>query len=220
MALPIEDKNSIFKAIDAAGLDPSEFEGPVDVKGEIHFRHQPSGSYFNIGRRQRNSKTRRIVQHVGEGPRNRFDTVDWLSRMRQWLEDLKRHLDTPDLWADLRSLGKVVNGEIIPEEQNTQFTPDEQHDLRKLLEQAAAEARDRFDLSDEEQRDLAQRVEHYAEDAKVRKKIDWHNGLASGMLGDAFNELLPLHAVKHILEAVFGVVLHLHGGGPPILGLG
>lgn len=103
--------------------------------------------------------------------------------MRQWLEDLKRHLDTPDLWTDLRSLGEVVNGEIAPEEQNTPFTPDEQHEIRELLERAATEALDRFDLSDEEQRVLAQRVEHYAEDTKVRKKIDWRNGLTSGMLG-------------------------------------
>lgn len=40
MTLAIEEKNSIFRAVDDAGLDPTEFEGPVDAKGEIHFTHQ------------------------------------------------------------------------------------------------------------------------------------------------------------------------------------
>jgi hypothetical protein len=104
-------KNEIYKAIQTVGLDPRNFD-LTDAGAEVSIKERSSASCF-IVRRESGYYVGQYV--VGDGQVWPYSPRSWdalLQRISGWLEEARRDLDTPDLWAECarRSMATRVSG--------------------------------------------------------------------------------------------------------------
>jgi hypothetical protein len=118
-------RNDIFAAVVAGGLDPIECDLTSDAD-DSKVNHIPSGSYLTF------SYASGVFNGSGwipDGPRVGFQSPNWsfvVDRVKYWAEEVKQTLELPDLWAELRR-GMEFLGEVQGiSSANTPFTPAEQ----------------------------------------------------------------------------------------------
>jgi hypothetical protein len=115
--------NFIVKAIQGVGLDPRHFD-LADDDGEIRIKHKWSPSCFTI-----RSKGASLVALyvVGDGPEWPIGEQSWLTlppRIDYWLKEVKRDLETPDLWAELQRDDRLLFRATFDDvTENSSFTP-------------------------------------------------------------------------------------------------
>jgi hypothetical protein len=120
------------QAIQAVGLDPRDFD-LTDSGTEVQIKHKRSKSIFIIGGGPGHYVGRYVV---GDAPDWPYDAYSWqasTTRVSTWLQEVKRDLETPDLWAELRRevhLLGVGSNEVT---ENTLFTQDEQKQIAERL---------------------------------------------------------------------------------------
>lgn len=98
-------KNDIFKILEQAGLNPSDFRwGEVTVHGEIRLWHDQSGYFieFSYWKKQECyfitcSPSKQLAEQSFQ--LNIWDAV--LNVVKIWALCLKKEIDTPDLWAQM-----------------------------------------------------------------------------------------------------------------------
>lgn len=94
-------RNAIFKAIDDAGLDLNDFELDNEVD-EARVSLRGSESAFVL---RRDGSAYSGTELVGEWPPREFNVYIWPAvkqRVTGWLDKVKRDLETPDPWTELR----------------------------------------------------------------------------------------------------------------------
>ena len=94
-------RNDLVEAIQAVGLDPRDFD-LTDSGTEVQIKHKRSKSIFIIGGGPGHYVGRYVV---GDAPDWPYDAYSWQASTRSvstWLQEIKRDLETPDLWAELR----------------------------------------------------------------------------------------------------------------------
>ena len=175
-------RNDIFQAIQAAGIDPTEFDLQDDGV-EVRIKHQWTDSCFTIGGGPGHYVGRWIV---GDGPDWPFDAYSWTAmptRMRDWLAQVKPDLETPDLWAELqRGVGLLgANFEDLTE--NAPFTLDEQRVIAERLQELAEGMRRTYSLSETQMWVLKAKLDYLVEAAGRLGRIDWRNAFAGAILG-------------------------------------
>jgi hypothetical protein len=102
-------RNNIFEAIQAAGLEPREFD-LNDSGTEVRIKHKSSGSCLTV-RRESGYYVGRSV--VGDGHVWPYGPCGWqtlMPRLSRWLEEVKQDFETPDLWAELQRETKLLEG--------------------------------------------------------------------------------------------------------------
>ena len=132
-----QHKNDIFKAIQAVGLDPNEFD-LEDLDDEVQIKHKRSASYFIV----RSEIGYYVGQYlVGDGvvwPTNPTSWQTLMPRISRWLEEVKQDLDTPDLWAELKREAQLLGADSSVVTENTAFTVDEQREVARRLKELGA----------------------------------------------------------------------------------
>jgi hypothetical protein len=85
---------------------------------------------------------------VGDNPARESEAFSWAKveeLVRRWADEVKRDVDTPDLWADLERDGEILTGARFVDVDNTPFTLDEQAEiavrLREIIEFAKTPTR-------------------------------------------------------------------------------
>jgi hypothetical protein len=126
-------KNDIIEAIAAGGLDPPECELAED-DSEVRVLHVPSGSTFTLGGVAGNYTGNRVVgTSTLSSP---FDASTWATvpeKVERWARDVKRDVDTPDLWAEVQRAREILADVSYEEAENTAFTPAEQAEIATRL---------------------------------------------------------------------------------------
>jgi hypothetical protein len=105
-------QNRIIEAIQVAGLDPREFD-LVNEDAEFKIKHKSSESFLNVGDGPGLYGGRFVV---GDAPSWAYEAYTWqalLSRVSNWIEDVKRDLEMPDL-AELYKLKTGASRESEP----------------------------------------------------------------------------------------------------------
>jgi hypothetical protein len=136
-------RNAIFKAIQAAGLDPKEFDLD-DSDARVQIKHKWSNSCFIVGEHYVGYRI------VGEGPDWRYEVHSWeplLSRVSTWASEVKLDLETPDLWAEMQREIKLLRAASDDLTGNTPFTLDEQKEIARRLQELSEHARTTYALS-------------------------------------------------------------------------
>lgn len=106
MVLTKVQRNDVFRAVEAGGLDPSECE--FGYSGNNGFlRHDPSRSTFNIGGDGHDHYMGQV--EVGDNKPEMYGAGDWdgvLPHIERWASEVKRYIEIdaeiPDLWEELR----------------------------------------------------------------------------------------------------------------------
>jgi hypothetical protein len=105
--LPKPLRNGIFRAVEAGGLDASECTFYYGDE-QSRFSHLPSGSYFFVTGSPADSTATTVV---GDHPPDTSVPFTWVildQRVREWAEEVKRDVDTPDLSQGLDPFERVI----------------------------------------------------------------------------------------------------------------
>ena len=204
-------KNQIFEAIQAVGLDPREFHLEND-DAEVGIKHKWSASYFTIGDGPGDYGGRYVV---GDAPAWPFEAYTWQSfvtRLSRWLEDVKRDLEMPDLWAELQRDSQLIFGAGSDDvSENRPFTQAEQNEIAARLQALAEHARRTFSLSATQIRTLDAKLDYLVDAARRLGRKDWINVCAGAMLGYIVTASLPPEIARGMVSALFRAIAHLYG---------
>jgi hypothetical protein len=212
--MPLEkyQSNAIFRAIEAGGLAPDDCV-LTDGAAEVRIRHVPSGSLFILGGTAlRFTGSYTVGASAVVWP---YDAYVWTKvpeLVQRWAGDVKRDLDTPDLWADLRRRQVLLTSAGYEAIGNTPFTPDEQLEVAAQLLEIKVYVKATSSLTSE-QTLLVEAWFNEAEAATRRLgRKDWLLLFLGVVLSSAVAGVVPPDAVHHLLTMVSHALGHLFGG--------
>ena len=136
-------RNLIVEAIQAVGLDPRQFD-LEDDNSQVRIKHKWSPSCFTIRPEGMGYDASYVVGDGTEWPVSAYSWQTIPTRIRSWLEEVKRDLETPDLWAELQREAELLGTNDVAE--NTLFTQDEQKQIAARLQELAKHVSDAFAL--------------------------------------------------------------------------
>jgi hypothetical protein len=202
-------KNQIFETIEAVGLDPKEFDLEDDGV-EVRIKHKRSESCFILGGDPAHYLGRSVA---GDAPAPPFEVYSWQSvilRIRSWLENVKRDLETPDLWVELQRKAKLLaySDEVT---ENTPFTLDEQNEIAGRLQEWAEHARHTHSLSAAQMQVLDAKLDYLVSAAGRLGRIDWRNAAVGAILGWVLSAALPPESARDIFLGLLPLVGHFYG---------
>jgi hypothetical protein len=198
--LPLLQKwhaNNIFEAIKEVGLDPREFD-LKDSSAEVRIKHKWSESYL-ISRHESGYYVGQSV--VGDGHVWPYGPYGWQSLMQRvslWLGEVKRDLETPDLWAELQREAKLLGAGSNAVTENTPFTPGEQKEIAGRLKELAKYVRKTHSLSPAQMQALDEKLEYLVDASHRLGRKDWLNAFIGVTLGYMLSVALPPESARTI----------------------
>ena len=208
-------RNQIFEAIQAAELDPREFE-LKDDNTDARIKHKWSESFFIICDAPGGYTGQYIV---GDRAAWSFEVSSWqviVPRINQWLNDVKLDLETPDLWSALQQEAELLGVGSDETSDNSPFTPDEKKIISRRLEEFAEHVKRTHTLSEAQTRALEAKLDHLVKATSCLGKTDWRNAFVGVMLGFILTVALPPEFAREMLLGLFRVIEHFYGlPGPP-----
>jgi hypothetical protein len=209
-------KNEIIRAIQAVGLDPREFDLAED-ESEAWIKHKLSGALFTIG----GGPAKYVGHHQwGDWPAWPYEACSWEAVMRSassWLDELKRDLETPDLWAELQSESALLVAESNEDADNTPFSSSEREDIAARLHAFAEEAEQVYALSEVQMSYLNARLDYLVAAADRLGRIDWRNALLGAIIAFLLTAAIPPDSARDIFYMLLRAIIHLWGLGFPDL---
>ncbi len=158
--LPLEkwQRNQIFESIRAASLEPRDFDLIIDTP-EVRLWLKGSPSVFTI---TTDAHPYRGSYRVGDGAVSLYESGGWKTitqRLDRWLAEVKRDVDTPDLWAGLQREAAMIGATSTETIANTPFTQDEQTEIATKLREQAASVKQAYPLSEAQAKELDEKIE-------------------------------------------------------------
>jgi hypothetical protein len=203
-------RNQIFEAIRAAGLDPIDFS-LEDSVAEFRVNHKLSGSYFIVG----GNASHYVGRHIaGDGPEWPYDAYSWeavLTHVSAWLRALKLDLETPDLWSELQREAELLGGVSNEANANTPFTLEEQKEIARRLQEWAEYAKRTYSLSERKMQILNAKLDYLVGAAGRLGRIDWLNAVVGAILGFILTAALSPESARHLFFEFLRAIGHLFG---------
>jgi hypothetical protein len=183
-------KNEIFRAIQAVGLDPKEFD-LEDFDGKVRIKHKWSKSYFIVSRESGYFVGQSLVGDGIVWPTNPSSWQTLMPRVSWWLQEVKQDLDTPDLWAELRHEVEFLGDGFDGVTENAPFTAGEQKQIAARLQELAKSARDTYSLSEEQMRALDAKIDYLVKASGRLGRKDWLGVFIGTLIGFMLAAALP-----------------------------
>lgn len=203
-------RNQIFETIQGTGLDPNDFD-LKEGNDELRIKHKWSDSYFII----RGTPAQYTGSYVvGDGPTWPYDAYSWeaiIPRVSSWLEEVKRDLETPDLWTDLQREADLLGGASDEANENTPFTPEEQKEIVERLQKLAEYAMSKYSLSGPQIEILHTKIDYLVAAAGRLGRTDWRGVFAGAILGFVLSAAFPPESARQILMALLRAIGHFYG---------
>lgn len=210
MRLEKWQRNQLFEAIEAVGLDPGDFE-LVGDEAESRLDHRWSESYFTVGGAPGHYSGQRVVGDASPWP---YEAYSWEALKRSldvWLHEVKRDLETPDLWAELQSQREVLRFAPLRETENKPFTPDEQEEIATRLREIKEYVKETRALSASQLDDLGASLDYLEAAAGRLGRFDWRGLFVAVIVAYGLNVGLPPETARHILKPLVRGLFHLSG---------
>jgi hypothetical protein len=212
-------RNDVFEAVEAAGLNPREFDWDVSAD-DICLRHVPSDASFVFGGNYGAFVARYAV---GDGPPWETESYSWRSQMekvKRWLSDVKRDVETPDLWAELLEQTKLLGAASDAALENTPFTSDERNEIARQLDQLKEYAAHTASVSSQQLAELDTKLDYLREAGDRLGRKDWLNIAVGTMLGWYVAVPAPPEVGRHMFQMLLSGAAHFFGHHFPGLGSG
>jgi hypothetical protein len=210
-------RNAIIRAVKDGGIDPGECTFEFDDEGGT--RITLGSSYLRIEPDGGNYKA---TSFVGEGPEWPHQIYLWtnvVDRARRWAEDVKYDIETPDLWAELQSKTQLLEGATDPDLENTRFTPAEQNEIAKQLDELREYVKNTYSLSVRQAANLDSKFDYLTDAASRFGRKDWIL-ICITMLESLASSAVPPPETRHLLLILMQGIAHLFGLHLPELGGG
>lgn len=190
-------KNDIFKTIQNSGLNPKDFD-LIESDSEVQLKHKWSESYFIIGGHAGNYLGSYVT---GDAPDWTYEVYSWdslIERISRWLQEVKRDLETPDLWAELQREAELL--EIASDEasDNTLFTEDEQKEIIRRLEELKEFSRVKYSLTAEQMLVLDAKINYLSAAASRLGRTDWRGVFVGVILTYVLATGLPPESARSL----------------------
>jgi hypothetical protein len=203
-------KNQIFEAIQAAKLNPIDFD-LRDEQAEFRIKHRWSESCFVVDGDPGKYVGRKVV---GDGTDWPFEAYSWeavITRIRSWLGEVRRDIETPDLWAELQRETALLGANSVDVTENTRFTSDEQEEIALRLQEFSEFARRTYSLSEAQMQALDAKLDYLVDAARRLGRIDWRTALAGVILIYVLTAALPPESARDIFLQFFRALGHFCG---------
>jgi hypothetical protein len=207
-------RNGIIEAVQAGGLDPRDFDFDFGDT-ETRIAHRWSESYFILGGNWGNWEGSYVI--VGTGVSWPYREYVWSKveeRVEYWAAQVKRDLETPDLWAQLQREREILS-QPPDEAENTPFTPDEQAEIVKHLDQIKEYVKNTHSLSQEQMVALEKGFEELKTATRRLGRNDWRLMFLGLVLTFIGTGILPPDAVHGFLWMALHGLQHFFGGAGP-----
>lgn len=221
-ALLTTQRNSLFLALQAKGLSPSDFDFGEDSDGG--FVKYKGTRYGFLILPVQDEDYEDPYYRISASPGKELLQEDWkaddwgsvLGGFNYWLDCLNTQLNAPDLWASISGDTQLIRLEASQE--NQPFTLDEQLLVKKALNEIKAYLIKSHNLSDDRLRDIQSRLSYLEEAATRLGRKDWTGILISSLIGivstlslsaDSTRDLLRF--AGQIVKQLLGTVLYLAG---------
>jgi hypothetical protein len=207
-------RNAIIQAVQAGGLDPRELDFDFGDT-ETRIAHRWSESHFILGGRWSNWQGSNVVGDAAPWPYREYVWSKVEQRVERWAAEVKKDLETPDLWAQLQREREILSRAPDAAE-NTPFTPDEQAEIVKHLDEIKEYVKNTHSLSQDQMVALEEGFKVLATATKRVGRNDWRLMFLGLMLTPIVAGILPPDAVHGFLwMALHGLQHFFSGAGGP-----
>jgi len=139
-----------------------------------------------------------------------------LEAFANWADESRYVAETADFWAELKRAPEILAAAQAAEASNAPFTPAEQADISRRLDEIKEFVRKKFELTSEQLSAIDERLDDIKEASERLGRKDWlmlfYGGLVSTFLADA----VPSSVIQTVLAtAVRGIALPFGFGDPP-----
>jgi hypothetical protein len=203
-------KNQLFEAIEGAGLDPREFEFE-DGDAEVRLKHKWSDSCFIFGGDAGHYVGRCVV---GDGPDWPYEIYSWqtlMPRVKRWLEEVKRDLETPDLWAELRREAELLGAGVDKVTENTPFTLDEQKQIAARIDELAKSVSRTHSLSEDQMHALDAKLDYLVDASRRLGRKDWFITFIGVIITFVLTAAIAPESARTIFQTFLRAIGHLYG---------
>lgn len=230
-------KADVFRAIEAAGFDPAEFDWKIRPGEATHFGpghdtmyvpmliHAPSGWYFVFDFDLDRLSHHAIYSPGNQSPESHSAPGGWggeLVRVGRWLGYVRRELAAPDLWAEVGRQRQLL-ALPRPETENAPFTEDERRLISEQLRGLKELLESRYDLQDEQMDEVSARLGELEDAATRLGRLDWGRIMVAELVGLFVRSVIPDGAFREAGRFLVQTIGHLVGldgvpelpGGPP-----
>lgn len=227
MVLNKRERNTLFTAIAATALDPSECEyrPSQEVSTKTRIVHSASNSTFLIEELPPLDKQQLFNVDGKVGDELLCDLVDrpiselnirrMATLLYEWANLASQWVSTPDLWESNRSGDSHVPGESTPDSVNDPFAPDEQAAISARLKAIAESVKKDYDLTAEQSAKLDEKFEEAEKASRRMGRKDWGLLFGGAVFSLILSDVITPGIAGHILMMVEHGLGHLFTGGPP-----
>ena len=140
-------------------------------------------------------------------------------RAERWAREVKRDVDTPDLFAELHREREILTGTRYEDVGNTPFTSEELAEIAEQLRQIKEYVSTAYALSEAQTLHLETKLDDIASAAGRMGRKDWALWVSGALLGAFVQGILPPDVVQDIVRMTVDCLGYLLGGGgtPPRL---
>jgi hypothetical protein len=132
------------------------------------------------------------------------------SCVSSWLEDVKRDLETPDLWAEIQRGAQLFITTSDDVAENAPFTPGEQTEIAERLQELVEQVKRTHSLSAAQMQVLDGKLNYLVKATGRLGRIDWLNACAGALLGYMLAVSLPPEAARDMFIGFLPAIEHLY----------
>jgi hypothetical protein len=143
-----------------------------------------------------------------------------IRRVSEWLEEVKRDLATPDLWAELQGEAELLGGAFDKATKNTPFTREEQNDIEQRLREVEGHVRRTYSLPEPKMKILNAKIDYLVDAAGHLGRIDWRNAFVGAIVSYILTAGLPpesAHSIFVTFMTLLRAIGYFFGHGLPEL---
>jgi len=217
------ERNDLFCAIMAGGLDPAECEYEhSSVENPIRISHVSSGSEFRLNVDAEPPYYALIyITHLHLG-----DELHWTERryqaigaatgaLQEWAARVSEWVKTPDLWRISRSGSGVIPGELALNSFNTPFGREEKKAISDQLKVIAESIKETYHLTAEQSAKLDEKFEEAEKATERMGRKDWGLLFGGAVFSLILADIITPGVAGHILMMIEHGIGQLFAGGPP-----
>jgi hypothetical protein len=199
-------RNSISTALVDGGLDPIECTFD-DHEVPWRLAHMPSGAHFLVGGTYGHFKLTLVVGDEQPSVAESYDWANVLTRVKRWAGDVKRDVDTPDLWDEVRRRQGVLTGASYENADNSRLTETELTEIVERVEKIKELVRTQ--TTSARMLSVEAKLDYVVEAARRLGRKDWALMFGGAIVSVLVADLLPREVVGDILSMAANVLSHL-----------
>ncbi len=220
-------RNAVLSVLRQEGLEPSDFKWQEAVSRTVEGRmvsvliHRPSKYSYKFdfvyeAFRHWHQAIYSPGEESSQGYSRTFLTwKDHLEVIRtEWLPNLKREIEAPDLWAVVSQEKQLVEAASSPKVENTAFTPKELGYISQQLDEIKEFLFKTRPLDAEQKRFVEVRIRYLEESASRVGRVDWLNLVIATLFGIGVQAALPPDTIRELFRFVGSALSQLFGGTP------